>query len=253
MKLNKHTFQLMKKNFIILIILTSYYCNSQSFREMSYDMFAGANYSVMSNLPDVIVPKGLYSGYSLEESPVIGITAGVSVNFFYPYAKISIQPQVFFSKQSTDLKYKDDEGLNYNMQFGFSYINVGVLFKYYPVEQLYIGAGPNFGLNLNPDGITYTSNGAQMMEETGVYFEPDIVVQKYLKESLSGTNHLFASFALGYEFSNNITICAKYNLGLSDALATEENGFRYTENKNKITSFSLTLGYIFSLDDKHNF
>ncbi|MNE84273.1 hypothetical protein D3C80_1811630 [compost metagenome] len=74
-----------------------------------------------------------------------------------------------------------------------------------------------------------------------------------MKESLTGKNYFYGMLSAGYEFSNNLTVGARYALGLTDALRTEENGHRYSENKNKINSISLIIGYSFDFDDLGNF
>jgi hypothetical protein len=242
------------KNFISAIfILFTTLVLAQNDRQITYGIFAGGIYSKMDNLPDVIVPKGIYSGYSFDEKSKFGGMGGVFINWKYPNAKLSIQPEISFSFQSTDLKYNDVKGLNYKINFGYQNINTGVLLKFYPIERLYIGAGPFLGLNITKDAITYTSNGATIGATSGVFFQPDAVVQKSLRESLKGNDHFYFMFATGYEFLNKMTVGARYSLGMTDALSTEENGFRYSENKNRISGFSLYFGYLFDFDDSTNF
>lgn len=241
------------KKIILLILLVSTSKFFAQNREITYGLFGGGIYSSMSNLPDVIVPKGIYEGYTLEEKGKFGGTGGAFINWKYPYAKVSIQTEISYSGQSTDLNYEDIEGLKYKMTFGYSYINVGAQFKYYPVEGLYVGFGPYVSFNIAGDNIKYSSNAQEIFADSGTYFEPDANVQRVLKESLTGKNYFSGIFSLGYEFNSNFSIGARYTLGLTDALTTEENGHRYTENKNKINSVSLIIGYSFDFDDLANF
>lgn len=243
----------MKKIVLLLLLVSTKSLLAQGDREITYGLFAGGIYSKMSNLPDVIVPKGIYEGYTLEEKGKFGGMGGFFINWKYPYAKVAIQTDMSYSSQGTDLNYEDIKGLKYKMTFGYSYINVGAQFKYYPVEGLYIGAGPYVGFNIASDNIKYTSNGQEIAASSGVYFEPDANVQKVLKESLTGKNYFYGVFSLGYEFSSNFSVGARYALGLTDAMTTEENGHRYSENKNKINSISLIIGYSFDFDDLGNF
>lgn len=243
----------MKKYILLLLLLSTKALFAQGDREITYGLFAGGIYSSMSNLPDVIVPKGVYEGYTLEEKGKFGGTGGVFINWKYPYAKVSIQTEISYSGQSTDLNYEDIKGLKYKMTFGYSYINVGAQFKYYPVEGLYVGFGSYVSFNIASDNIKYTSNAQEIFADSGTYFEPDANVQKVLKESLTGKNYFSGIFSLGYEFNSNLSIGARYTLGLTDALTTEENGHRYSENKNKINSISLIIGYSFDFDDLANF
>ena len=244
----------MKNNILVLLLLSTTFLFAQGgSREITYGLFAGAIHSKMSNLPDVIVPNGIYEGYTLEESGKVGAAAGFLINWKYPYAKVSVQTELSYASQGTDLNYEDIKGLKYKINFGYSYLNAGVQFKFYPIEGFYIGAGPYVGFNLKGDNIKYTSNSQEVFANSGAYFEPDASVQKTLKESLTGKNYFYGTLSAGYEFSSNLSIGARYNLGLTDALATEENGHRFSENKNKVNSFSLLIGYSFDFDDLGNF
>jgi len=243
----------MNRFVLLLFLMSSKLLLAQADREITYGFFAGANYSSLSNLPDVIVPNGIYEGYNLTEKAKFGGTGGLLINWKYPYAKFSLQTEISYSGQSTDLNYDDIKGLEYKIHFGFNYLNIGGQFKYYPMEGFYIGAGPYVGLNLTSDNISYSSNSQELFANSGAYFEPDATVEKVLKESLTGKNHFYLMFSVGYEFSSNLSIGARYALGLTDALATEENGHRFSENKNISNSLSLIIGYSFDFDDLTNF
>jgi len=243
----------MKKIILLLLLVSTKSLFAQGDREITYGLFGGGIYSTLSNIPDALIQDGLYKDFTLEEKGKFGGTAGIMINWKYPYAKVSIQTELSYSGQSTDVDYEDIKGLKYKMTFGYSYINVGAQFKYYPVEGFYIGAGPYVGFNINSDNIKYTSNAQEIFGGSGAYFEPDANVEKVLKESFTGKNYFYGMLSLGYEFNSNLNIGARYTLGLTDALATEENGHRYTENKNKINSISLIIGYSFDFDDLANF
>ena len=241
------------RKIILLLLISSSALFAQNDREITYGLFAGGIHSTLSNLPNVIVPKGIYEGYTLKEEAKFGGIGGFFINWKYPYAKVSIRTEVSYSGQGTDLNYEDNKGLNYKINFGYSYINVGAEFKYYPFEGFYIGAGPYVGFNTAGDNIKYSSNSQEVFANSSAYFEPDANVQKVLKESLTGKNHFYGMFSAGYEFSSNFSVGARYTLGLTDALTTEETGHRYSENKNKINSISLVIGYSFYFDDLGNF
>ncbi|MFB9057510.1 outer membrane beta-barrel protein [Mariniflexile ostreae] len=243
----------MKKLTLLIFLFSLKSLYAQGGREITYGLFAGGLYSTMSNLPDVIVPKGVYEGYTLEEKGKFGATAGIMINWKYPYAKISVQPELSYSFQATDLAYEDIHGLNYKMTFAYSYLNAGMQFKYYPIEGMYVGIGPSMAFNITSDNITYSSNAEDIFGGSGTYYEPDTEVQNVLNASLTGKNYFYGTFSLGYEFNSQFFIGARYALGISDALATEENGHRYQENTNKINSISLYIGYAFDFDDLTNF
>lgn len=243
----------MKKILLLLLLVSTKSLFAQGDRSITYGLFAGGIYSKMSNLPDVIVPKGVYEGYTLAEEGKFGATAGFLINWKYPYAKMSVQTEFSYSQQGTDLNYEDENELKYKINFNYSYLNVGAQFKYYPIEGFYVGLGPYVGFNIASDDIKYTSNSATIFADSGAYFESDENVQKVLKESLTGKNYFYGVLSTGYEFSNNLSVGARYTMGLTDALTTEENGHRYSENKNMINSISVIIGYSFDFDDLGNF
>ena len=240
----------MKKLLLILIIsfATQQFSQAQYRKQITYGFFGGANYSKMTNLQSVFIPNNIYSGFETNEEATIGAMAGFFFNWKYEDQNVSLQPEIFYSTQATNFNYNDIRGLKYTIGFKYNYVNVGLFFKYYPVDRLYIGVGPYVALNVTSDAIEYSSTGEQVAAETGLYFEPDIVQQKFLKESLQGKNYFQTLFGVGYEFDNGIVVGFKYHLGLSDALETKENGFRFIENKNKTNAFSLSLGYSFDFD-----
>lgn len=243
----------MKKIILLLLLVSTKSVLAQGDREITYGIFGGGIYSKMSNISGAVISSPIYEGYTLKEEGKFGGTGGVFINWKYPYAKVSIQTEISYSGQSTDLNYEDIKGLKYKMTFGYSYINVGAQFKYYPVDRFYVGFGPYISFNIASDNIKYTSNAQEIFADSGVYFEPDANVQKVLKESFTGKNYFSGIFSLGYEFNSNLSVGARYTLGLTDAMATEENGHRYIENQNKINSISLIIGYSFDFDDLANF
>ncbi len=243
----------MRKYFLFISTFGTCLINAQLVREITYGVSAGAIYSQMNNLEPMIIPQGVYQNYSTSENAKFGAAGGVFLNWKYPTEKISVQLELYYSRQSTDFKYNDKNGLNYNIKFPFHNLNLGFLLKYYFTDGFYIGAGPFFTFSLDKDALTYTSNAEELSRQSGVYFEPDAVVQKTLKESFEGKDYFHSAFAIGYEFYNGLNIGFRYHLGLSDALETQENGHRFKNTNNKVSAFSLQIGYSFSFDGHNNF
>lgn len=241
-----------KLAFIGLMAISSAFLHAQYAREITYGANVGAMYSKMDNIAGAIIPEG-YAGYTTKEKSQIGAMGGFFLNWAYPDEKISFQPELYYSLQNTDFEYSDVKGLRYNVKLKYQNLNFGFLFKYYFTDKLYVGAGPFLTLNLVKDNLEYSSNGAELSAQSGVYFEPDIIVQRTLKRSFEGKDYFHAGFAAGYEFDNGINLGFRYHLGLSDAWATQENGHRFRENSNKVNSFSLQIGYRFNFTGTNNF
>lgn len=243
----------MNRFLLVLLVINSFFVKAQGTREVSYGVFLGANYSKISALPDVIIPKGVYTDYSLKTEGKFGPSGGLFINWKYPYAKLSIQSEISYASQKTNLNYQDAKDLRYDIAFNYNYLNLGAQVKYYPFENFYVGIGPSIGFNISQNAIEYSSNGQELAASTGAFFEPDATVENVLKEALLGKNHFFANFSIGYEFPSNISVGARYSLGISDVVETQENGFRYIENKNKLNSYALYVSYSFDFEGLKNF
>lgn len=243
----------MRRVVLILLFINSLLSAQNSSKEITYGAMVGANYSKMGGIGEALIPTGVYEGYEVKEKANVGVNVGLFFNWKYPYEKISIQPELYYSKQTTDFEYRDIKDFNYNVSFSYDNLNAGFLFKYYFTDRLYIGAGPYFTFNLDKDALTYSSNGEDLAKESGAYFEPDVVVQRSLKQAFEGKDYFHAVFALGYEFENRFNIGVRYGLGLSDALETESNGFRFKNTDNKVNTISIHIGYRFEFDGYNNF
>lgn len=244
---------MIKKLLLAHFLLISFcYIKAQYQREITYGASVGGIYSKMDNIAGAIIQDG-YTGYTAKEKAGTGVTGGFFLNWSYPTEKIAFQPELFYSSQKTDFQYADVKGLNYNVKLNYQNLNFGFLFKYYFTERLYIGAGPFLTLNLVKDNLEYTSNGQTLSAQSGVYFEPDIVVQRTLKQAFEGKDYFHAGFAAGYEFDNGINLGLRYSLGITDAWATQENGHRFRETKNKVNAYSVQVGYRFDFTGTNNF
>ncbi|MCK0202726.1 PorT family protein [Ornithobacterium rhinotracheale] len=243
----------MKNIFLFFLLIFSFFCKAQLARDITYGAFVGGIYSKMGNLERAIIPDGIYTGYEVEEKGYPSIKMGLFLNWKYPSEKFSIQPEFYYSHQRTNFEYNDINGLSYNIKFSYHNLNGGFLFKYYVIDNFYVGAGPYLTFNLDKDALEYFSNGEEMARKTGVYFEPDIVVQKKLKQSFEGKDYFHVAFELGHEFNNNLNISIRYQLGLSDVLETQENGYRFRDTRNKVNAFALQIGYRFDFYGVNNF
>lgn len=244
----------MKKFLLFCWSLFFSYVFSQGYdREISYGPILGATYSKMNGIERSIIPEGIYQGYSTKEKSNIGLSGGLFLNWKYTDKNLSLQPELWYSGQKVNFEYSDIKGLNYNIRFNYHYLNAGFLLKYYFTDGLYLGAGPYFSFNLSKDNLTYTSNGEELMNQIGVYFEPDAVVQKTLKQSFEGKDYFHLAFALGYEFENKLSIGARYQMGFADAMETLDNGHRFRNTPNKVGAISLHIGYRFTFDHHNNF
>jgi hypothetical protein len=129
--------------------------------------------------------------------------------------KLVFQPELLYSTQGA--KYKGEDGYNANID----YLNVPLMLKYYVTEKFNIEAGPQVGFLLS----------AKSKDSEGSYS-----IKDETKSTDFGLN-----FGLGYDFTKNIFVNGRYNLGLSNIIKNTE-GEDYNA-KNSV--FSFAVGYKF--------
>jgi hypothetical protein len=94
----------------IIIVLSSQYkiIFAQGDRRcITYGLFAGVP-SILRCLIWRCWQLRFTRGYTLAEAKLVA-TAGFLINWKYPYAKVSIQVEISYTNQGTDLNYQDDE------------------------------------------------------------------------------------------------------------------------------------------------
>ena len=206
----------MKK--IILLAVLVFAFNFANAQKVKYGVKAGLNIA-NANLSGDGVPST-----SSVTSFHVGAFAEINIS-----KKVFFQPELVYSMQGANFSqavvlsetlYQTDN------TFKLSYINIPLMFKYYPQEKFYFEAGPQIGfltsakLEVNVSGYGSNTQDAKQL----------------FKSSDFGLN-----FGLGYNFTKRVTSNVRYNLGLSN-IANTDSGDN-TTIKNSV--FSISLGYIF--------
>lgn len=142
--------------------------------------------------------------------------------------KFAIQPEVLFSTQGAK-EEGSDVFSSYENKVNLSYLNVPVMFKYYVAEKFSLEAGPQIGFLLS---------AKSKYKETvdGETYSDDVDVKDAFKSIDFGIN-----FGAGYDFTENLSVGLRYNLGLSNIAETEEG----SDAKVKNSVFGLAVGYKF--------
>ena len=207
---------IMKKIFVAIVALIG--LGSLQAQNVKYGLKGGLN---IANL-----------NVSGEASPSMNSIVNLHIGAFAEFKinnKVAFQPELLYSM----LGYKyiqiiNVEGTNYdtNNTLKFAYLNIPLMFKYYPQSQFYFEAGPQLGLltsaKVDVDVVGFGSGSDD--------------VKEFFKTVDFGMN-----VGLGYNFSKNVLVGARYNFGLSNIADTEPGD--NTKMKNSV--FSLSLGYIF--------
>ncbi|MCT2409964.1 PorT family protein [Chryseobacterium antibioticum] len=199
----------MKKQLLSLCIVIGTMTFAQSTDEPRFGIKAGGN---LSSITDG------------DSKSKLGFYGGVFINIPISEA-FSIQPEAIYSLQGAKLK-DDYDFVGYtitNMKQTLGYINVPVMVQYNATPEFYLEAGPEFGLLINAqakgdiNGNSYkTSN----------------------KDALK-TFNFGLGLGLGYKFTPNIGINARYIAGLSNIV--KNSGEEISKN----TNFQLGLNYYF--------
>jgi len=171
-----------------------------------------------------------------DNSSKIGFNAGGFVEIKVSN-KFAIQPELLFSTQGTKAEFSEDlgNGDSYSAdgKLNLSYLNIPVMAKYYVADKFSLEAGPQIGFLMSAKS-KYTETLTQGNVTTTSSAEEDV---KSDFESVDfGVN-----FGAGYDFTENLSLGLRYNLGLSNVYKTE-SGDNF---KNSNNVFSVSLGYKF--------
>jgi len=188
---------------------------------------------------------GNYGGFDDNYKMKVGFNAGGFVEYKFT-DKWAIQPEVLYSLQGSKQKFNDIDG-NYDVKTNLSYINVPVMVKFYPIPKLYAEAGPQVGFLISAkekySEKVFVSADSDEMDD-------NIDVKDHYKSIDFGFN-----VGAGYEFTENLFVNLRYNIGLSnidDTPSTSE--YNYDEDdfyfgglslKTKNSVLSLSVGYKF--------
>ena len=142
--------------------------------------------------------------------------------------KFSVQPELLFSTQGAKFE-ESGSGFSYESKYNLSYLNIPVMAKYYAADKFSLELGPQIGfLTSAKDDYTATESGVTVSGNEDI---------KDIFESVDfGLN-----FGAGYDFTENLSVGLRYNLGLSNIAKTEAGDDTKVQN----TVFSVSLGYKF--------
>jgi len=191
-------------------------------QEIKYGVKAGLNLSTLT---------GDVAYYDVKSK------AGFHVGGFVEFKitdKFSVQPELLYSAQGAKLRYSSVDEFSstidkQNIKLG--YLNIPVMAKYYVIKGLSIEAGPQVGFLLSAKNeFNYSSYITEQYSSTG---EEDI------KDDLKSIDFGF-NFGAGYEFTENIFVQARYNLGLTSVFEDADGDF---DPKNGV--LQLSFGYKF--------
>lgn len=147
---------------------------------------------------------------------LIGYQVGI-FSEIKPVEKFGVQPELLYSTHGVKNKFVKD-GITYDNDIKFSYLNLPILAKYFITEGLTVQAGPQIGFLMHA-------------EENGINITDHVKTIDYGLD-----------FGVGYNFLEVCYVDLRYNLGLSNALDFHIGNDNY---KIKSSIFSLAVGCTF--------
>jgi len=232
---------------LFIVLLTIIRLEAQSGRStdnttgLQIGFKAGADYTKISDLSKVLVSESYYTGYTFENSSMLGFAGGLYLNYKFEGSISAIYAELSYSRLGNKLHYSDVNDLIYDFTVKYDFFNIELWYKIYLFNTFHLGAGPRIGFNLTPGNLFYTSNGEDL-------YGPDIRIQQQMRDVLKGRANFCLGVGTGYEFSFGLSIDARYYYGLNDVLETEVNNFHFIENNNRSSIIQITLGYLIPYD-----
>lgn len=159
-----------------------------------------------------------------------GFNAGGFVEIKFS-EKFALQPEILYSTQGAkvdnfNLEVDDIGTVNADASFNFAYINVPVMFKYFAAEKFSLEAGPQIGFLVS----------AEIKTKVDGYGSSKVDIKDNFESIDFGLN-----LGAGYDFTENLSVGARYNIGLANIAKTEEGDDSKVHNG----VFSLSVGYKF--------
>lgn len=174
----------------------------------------------------------------------VGFNAGGLVEYKL-MEKFALQAELLYSLQGAKTEDRDDYGFGQydksENKINLSYINIPILAKYYIVKGFHAEAGPQLGILIS---------AKNKVEYTEVYDDGDGLVtynessEVDIKDNLKTVDFSF-NIGLGYDFTENIFVGARYNIGLTNIYDFDDFGFGFTDYDAKNSVFSVNFGYKF--------
>lgn len=224
---------------VLVFVLFPVFYFSQYEENLTFGLKIGAVNSRISNIPEMLLGREHYlTNFEMKTRGVYGVEGGAFLNYKFPDTRTAIQPEITYRTGGEELTYTNEVlGRNYQLDFKYSYLVLGAVYKLYPYKGLNLGVGIHYAKNLQPHNIEYTSN-----EFDGRY---DTNYRQFYRDGIEGKDDFQLSFNLGYELAHSFHFDLRYYLGLGDAVGTRSTSFQFIENTNRNTLLTLSVGYSF--------
>lgn len=182
---------------------------TKSSSPVTFGVKAGLNASTLSQYDR-------YDGYDNDQKMKAGFNAGVFVNI--PVAeKFSIQPELLFNQLGSKSEEKYEFFINsdvlrqkFDYKTTLNYLSLPVMVQYNILPQLYVEAGPEFGILLSGK----TKGDATMTNISG-----NTSTQSFsnnISKDILNKFNFGIGIGAGYYFTQNLAATARFTAGITD-------------------------------------
>jgi hypothetical protein len=248
--------------FLSFTVLTAFsqrhYSSSSGFdsEELQFGIRAGFNASIITGIPELLVPEDYYTGYSFREH--FCFNPDVSIFASYPFEKswLSLEGALSYYNITGKVSYEDVRNLNYDINIRQHYLGLEVLSRVWLFRDhsfnnsathggFNLAVGLRGGVDMNRTGnkikrLTYKSN-------VNDFAETDKEMEEALTKVIKSKPELSAVAKIGYQFSFGLSFDFAYYYSFFDIVETKTNPYRFIENKNNAHIAQFTLSYSFSV------
>jgi opacity protein-like surface antigen len=203
----------MKKVILSTLMLCSIVGFSQNFK---FGAKAGLNVARLNtNLQKI-------PGASSTQTNVVGLNIGLFGEYKISDT-FSLQPELLYSEQGGKATM-DVLGQSLTQTLSLKYLNVPVIAKYFATKKFSIQAGPQIGFLLAATNKLDSSITGLPSSSSDIKSDVNAI-------------DFGLNFGLGYDFTENIAVSTRYNLGLIEIEKNNSNGS--SGSKNKVFSFGI--------------
>ncbi|MEO5562393.1 MAG: outer membrane beta-barrel protein [Chitinophagaceae bacterium] len=204
---------------------------------------AGVNYSKVSNLSTIILSEPYFLNYSIKEAGRVGWHLGIFYEYKLEDDRLGFQSEIMYAKQGGDVAFDNfEKDFHYKMGFGYQYLNIVGLAKWFPWEgNVSLGAGPFFGINVATRNITYRSWGAGKLDAFGT----DLQQEQQLKNVLRGKNNFGLALDMGWDINDIVKVGGRWYWSGTNTVETQSNSYNFIPAKNVNTVFEFSVAVNF--------
>lgn len=197
---------------------------------------AGATLVNIANIKQTFCTDENQPNYELSENQHITPTMTIVAQYRFPKSLVEVESNITYCQTKSEVEKKTTRNNEtYNIKLNHIILNAGA--KVYPIRGAFVKASIGAGPCLN-------STSCVKYDATGMTNAAKMQVEEHISQTVKGRTLVRAELALGYEFSNGLTIEAFYSKGLTDLLEVSINSYGFSEQHNDSQYIGMSVGWL---------